>query len=146
MSLLPAIFRSPSSSLLDSVFVSPRDDYFDRLSGKLFSDVWNWQSNDNDYTLIIDIPGFEENEINVAVENNILSISAKSSQHARRAVYYVASLPANTNSDNVEATLKNGVLTIRAVKNQKAQARQIIVNSADSTQSLPSSTSLSSSE
>ena len=95
------------------------------------------------YVLEADLPGLTEKDIEVKVENNLLSISSskkeekeekkngyivrerKSSSFARSFV-----LPEDVNRESIAASFKNGVLTLTLGKNPESQPKTIEVKSA----------------
>lgn len=80
---------------------------------------------DNEFTISVDLPGLEKKDINIEVRDNILRISgekkAKSEKKdenfhriERVSGYFNRSiqLPNSISDDNIQARLKNGVLTV----------------------------------
>lgn len=80
---------------------------------------------DNEFTISVDLPGLEEKDINVEIRANILRISGEKREESEqkgknfyrieRAFGYFdrsIQLPSSISEDNVQARLKNGVLTI----------------------------------
>ena len=58
------------------------DDFFDSM----FSSMDNWstrvpavdvEENDKEYTVKAELPGFDENDVNLTVENHVLTLSGK---------------------------------------------------------------------
>lgn len=87
-----------------------------------------------------DIPGVEQKDIKIHVENNQLTISGerKFSDEKKRDAYHrieraygsfsrTFQLGGNTNPDNIQASYKNGVLEIRLPKREEAKPRTIEV-------------------
>lgn len=81
-------------------------------------------------------PGFDKQDFNINVENNVLTISSekqfeeenKEESMSRREFQYGAfqrsfSLPATVNSDQIKASYENGVLKIRVPKREEAKAK-----------------------
>lgn len=121
----------PRSSLLDSFF----DDTFPafrlmpeaREGGNLAVDI---RETDDKYILHADFPGVKKEDINVTVENNMLTLSAerreeKSTQDQGRVVRqerrygkYTRSFSLGKDVDeaNIKATFDNGVLTLELPK------------------------------
>ena len=88
---------------------------------------------DKEFTISVDLPGLEEKDIKVDVRGNILRISGeKNLDHEekdknfyrieRMSGFFDRSiqLPGSINNENVQANLKNGVLTITLPKSVEA--------------------------
>ena len=80
---------------------------------------------DNEFTVTADLPGLEEKDINVEVSNNILRIGGeKKLDHEEKGKNFhriervsgsfdrSIQLPSPINEENIQASFKNGVLTI----------------------------------
>ena len=89
---------------------------------------------DNAYEVTADVPGFDDKSIEVQVLNGSLSIKGerKSEREERQKDYYLSErefgsfkrcfrLPDGIVTDNIEATLKKGVLTVTLPKTAEAQ-------------------------
>ncbi len=89
---------------------------------------------DNAYEVTADMPGFEEKSIEVQVVDGSLSIKGerKSEKEEKKKDYYVSErefgsfersfpLPEGVDTDKIEASLKNGVLTVTLPKTAEAQ-------------------------
>jgi HSP20 family molecular chaperone IbpA len=98
---------------------------------------------DADYvTLVLDLPGVTADDIDVTVENRVLSISGRSRHQPPqgyrlvRAEYDDAdyersfTLSADISQDRIEAVHKKGVLQLRLPKAAEARARRIAVKTA----------------
>ena len=96
---------------------------------------------DNRYLLVADIPGVDPKDIEIHMENGILTIrgereSAKKTEREgykrierqHGAFYRRFTMPDSVNADGIEATNKNGVLTVSIPKQEAKQARRITVN------------------
>ena len=89
--------------------------------------------------LVADVPGSSETDIQLALREDVLSVSGKRALEApagyavhrqeRRAVSFARTfaLPCAVKADEVTAELKDGVLTVTAPKAPEAQPRQISV-------------------
>lgn len=105
-----------------------------------FSPAVNSRESDEAYFIQIDLPGVEKEAITVDVKENILSVSGerKFEKETKEQDYYRLesrygrferrfSLPENTDADAIEASFKNGVLTVKLPKTQPKGAKQISV-------------------
>lgn len=100
---------------------------------------------DNAYEVTADLPGFDEKNIEVKLQNDSLSIKGerKSEKEEKKKDYHLTerefgsferrfTLPAGVDADKIEASLKKGVLTVTLPKKPEAQkpAKKIEVKSA----------------
>ena len=85
-----------------------------------------------------ELPGFEKDQIDVSLENRILTIAAAREEikkdgehhlHERRTtrVSRAFRLPGTVDESNVEAALKDGILTLTLHKREEVKARKIEV-------------------
>lgn len=97
-------------------------------------------SDDKQVTVRTALPGFSEDEINVDVRNNVLTISAasKKQRENRGANWHVRELrygkfarsvmlPEEVNVDKANASLENGILTVKLPKQKPNPIQQIAV-------------------
>ena len=139
-------------------FFAPMRDPFRGLFGR---DVWNWpttgdeesnvitsgwapsvdiKESDEQFTIIADVPGVAPQEIEISMDNNILSIKGErvsessSEEDGYRRVERMRgnfhrrfSLPDTADGDKITATGKDGVLEIVIPKREAAQTRRITV-------------------
>jgi HSP20 family protein len=93
---------------------------------------------DSYYTVDLDIPGVKKEDINVNVDNNILTIRGKKEMDKERkdSNYYSRerfygdfrrsmALPSGVNTDKIDADFNNGVLTIKMPKDKATSAKTI---------------------
>jgi HSP20 family protein len=98
---------------------------------------------DKEYVIKAELPDVKKEEVKVTVENGTLTISGerkfekeekKKKYHRVERSYgsFVRSftLPDQADSSKVKAEFKNGMLTVRVPKNEKAKPKQIEVNVA----------------
>lgn len=101
---------------------------------------------DNAYEVSAAIPGIKAENLNISVHDGVLTISGETSQETRkenektRALMLERSygkftrsirLPQPVNTENIEATLDNGVLHLTLPKTEEAQPRQIPVRAGN---------------
>ena len=99
--------------------------------------------NSDEYVVSADLPAVNRDDVNVTVENNMLSIKGErrheqsaddETVHRRESFYGVFerrfSLPDDANTEAISAETKDGVLTVRIPKVQPAKpaVREISVN------------------
>lgn len=97
--------------------------------------------NDDGFVITCDLPGVEQKNLDVSIANNVLTIhgekhrekdSGNEESTYRREIWTgsfqrTLSLPPTANPEDVEAEMKNGVLTVRIGKRQEARPRRITV-------------------
>ncbi len=148
MAYLPKL-RSKSESIRtrDSVF----DDLFNELyslptsflskSGVDLSPRIDISETDSEYKIEAELPGINQKEIDVKIDNNILTIKGKKEDikeekeknYHLRERYYGAfqrsiSLPNNIEPEKIKASFENGVLNISVPKNDKRTPKKIEIS------------------
>ncbi len=144
--MVPAIWRN-RANLAAPAF----DDLFDSLfydwPGRNRGEKGGWSprvdvhENEKEVWLDIDLPGIDKKDIKVEVKNNTLTVSGerkeekeqKDTQCFRSERHYGRfersfSLPDTLDSDKVDAQYKNGVLTLKVPKSEKAIPKEIQVS------------------
>ena len=104
----------------------------ERSKGGVVFPQLNIAESKNAYTITVDVPGVEEKDIELTVEEGTLIIrgekqTEKEDEHKQYhrversygSFQRVLSLPADAEEDKIEAKFKNGVLTITVTKNTK---------------------------
>jgi len=96
--------------------------------------------NDESFTIKALLPGIQPEDVNIQIENDILTISGEIKPDREEGENYllaerpsgkfhrVLTLPTPLDSSNVEAELKNGVLTLEIPKVEEAKPRTIKIN------------------
>ena len=73
------------------------------------------------YTLELKVPGYSKDDITVELVNDELFITGKSEKYGNfKKEYY------SIDSDEIDATVENGILTISIPTNKKKQKKQLI--------------------
>lgn len=98
------------------------------------------KEDDEKFIILADIPGVEPKDIEITMENSVLSIKGERSleneeerrgfkrmERVRGAFHRRFSLPETADAEKISASGKNGVLEISIPKRQIAQARKIVV-------------------
>jgi HSP20 family protein len=93
---------------------------------------------DEHFVLKADLPGISENDVNIEVENNVLTVSGerKTEHEEKHEGYYrleratgafarSLTLPEGIDAEAVGATFDNGVLEVRIPKPVQAQPRKV---------------------
>jgi len=120
-------------SILDRFF----DDGFDGGARVPAVDV---RENEKEYQMEAELPGLTEKDIEVKIENGVLTISSKKEESReenekgylrkeRKQFSFCRSfsLPENTDADKISATFKNGLLNVTIPKAPEAKPKMIEV-------------------
>lgn len=128
----------------DSLFNHAFNDFLSPLTGT--EDVANrrWlpavdiRESEDALILSAELPGLSKEDVHIAVENNVLTLSGErrfedeqkdESYHRIERSYGAFSrsftLPANVKTDKVEASFKDGVLSVTLPKTEEAKPRKI---------------------
>jgi HSP20 family protein len=107
----------------------------------LFSPSFDVKENKDGYVFRADLPGVREEDLEIALTGNRLTISGKREQekHEQGDTYYASersygsfsrafTLPDGTDGENVKADLKNGVLQVIVPKKPEVQPRKIVIS------------------
>ena len=95
----------------------------------------------------VEMPGLRRENIEVDVENNVLTIRGEKREErteGQEGRYHLAErrwgtfarsfvLPRDVDADNIQASFEDGVLTVRIPKSEKARRRKIDVGASDGT-------------
>jgi HSP20 family protein len=138
------IVRKPKTNLVKWGF----DNLFDEFFGDSFFDsdtripAVDVKEEANQYVVLAELPGLTEKDIDVKVENNLLTISTKKNEEKeekkdgyiireRRAHSFCRSftLPDHVDKEKIEASYKNGLLTLAIPKTEEAAPKTIEVKS-----------------
>ena len=134
--------RKPQRNLVTWGFDSFLDDFFNDsvfTAGTHYPNV-DVKEKEKEYVVEAEIPGLTEKDIDVQVENNLLTISSKKSEEKeekkdgyiikeRRASSFCRSftLPDHVDKEKIDAHYKNGLLTLILPKTKEAAPKEIEV-------------------
>ena len=92
--------------------------------------VWDFDVRDDNKELVVraEIPGFEPNEVDIQLNNDVLTIKAEKREKAEgeeeyRSFYRSVTLPAGIDADKAQANFRNGVLELHLPKTEQARQR-----------------------
>tara|TARA_B100000497_G_C7263214_1_gene185962 strand:+ start:107 stop:514 length:408 start_codon:yes stop_codon:yes gene_type:complete len=121
-------------------------DGFDSIVDQLFSDlsidprfssmnvntISQYNENDKEYFLTMDIPGMSKDDLEIAFEHNRLKVSAQRKSDKYNSYEYgkmerMFSIPSNVETDKISAKIENGVLNIILPKTKTSMGRKITV-------------------
>jgi HSP20 family protein len=103
------------------------------------------QETENSYVMEMELPGFDEKNIEVNIDGSSLTVASKQEEkkekkeedgkyilRERRNITFNRSfqLPDNADSSSVNATFKNGILNLSIKKRAESQKRMIQINAA----------------
>lgn len=89
------------------------------------------------FSISMDIPGLNRDEISIEVKDNKLFVTGERKQVTENSVRSerrygkfsrIFSLPQNANADGIEAQYKDGVLDLKIPKEEKTQTRKISIS------------------
>jgi HSP20 family protein len=128
---------------LSSIF----DDFFDLKSTGLTDFHWapavDVEETKTEINVKADIPGLGEKDLNVTLENNVLTISGEKKEERKEEAknhHYIVSerkygsfsrsirLPEGINSDEITAKFKNGVLYVSIPKTEQEKTKKISIS------------------
>lgn len=126
---------------------------FDSAISTMLNDLMGWNrnaslsswapnvdivENEDSYEIHAELPGVTEEEVNVTLNNNVLTLSGEKKQEVKdEKENFVRvertygkfersfSLPSNIQADKVDANYKDGVLSIKVPKAEEAKSRSI---------------------
>lgn len=120
------IDRSPSSTGLFDRSVSPAIDVIE---------------GEQAYSVLCELPGLCQNDIDVSVESNVITIKGekKTENKEKNGKFFrkeswsgtfqrTLPLPATVDVEKIDASLKDGILTVVLPKKEEAKPKQITVN------------------
>jgi HSP20 family protein len=100
---------------------------------------------EDDFVLRADLPGLSENDVNIELEDNVLTISGerKAEHEERKEGYYrverasgsfsrTLTLPEGVNPEAVKASFDRGVLEVRIPKPEQRKPRKVSITVGDS--------------
>jgi HSP20 family protein len=123
-------------------------DRLNRMFGEFYGAVTrSWQpavdifENDvHEYVIKVELPGLKREDINITVENNILTLRGERTSEvdtSRDSIHRVERqygsftrsfvLPSSVDANQITAAYKDGVLTLRIPQREEAKPRQIQV-------------------
>ena len=99
------------------------------------------EEHDDAYTVEAELPGVKREDVDIELVGNELVISGELKERERTGIIrrrtrrtgrfdYRVTLPEQVAADAIEATLADGVLTVRVPKSERAQRRRIEIKSS----------------
>lgn len=107
-----------------------------------FAPALDVEESDEHFTLHVELPGVDPDEVEITLEENVLTIAGERSFYADRTAdgfrrversfgrfHRAVRLPDRVDADGVEATVRHGLLTITVPKAEEAKPRRIAISS-----------------
>ena len=121
------------------------DDFFSVSPTSLFETAWmpslDVSEDDKAIHVKAEIPGIEEKDLNVSLENNMLTISGEKKEEKKEenkrymvserrfgSFYRSITLPDGVKSDGISASFTNGVLRVEIPKAESVKPKKIKIN------------------
>jgi HSP20 family protein len=133
--------QSEMNRLFSAFFDSPTPRNGIHTSMRRWIPAMDVIENDDHYVLRADLPGLSENDVNVELEDNVLTISGKrSSEHEERKGGYhrversygsfsrSLTLPEGVNADGIEANFDKGVLEVKVAKPEQIKPQKVAIS------------------
>jgi len=127
-------------NLVDDFFESFLDS-FNTMSNVSWSPSVNLEETKNDYIIHAELPGMNKKDIDISVENDVLTISGEKKERVQTkdsnilvseilSGYFSRSfrLPAQIDSEKIEAKWDNGVLVVKIPKSEVAKPKKIQIS------------------
>ena len=127
----------PVINLLDNLFgydfmlnpISYNNGYRQLVKSTFPVDI---QQTDESYEILADLPGFDKSQIDIDLDNHLLTIHAQHEsknekclvkERHQRSFKRSFSLPEDADADNIKASMEKGVLTVTVPKTQKTTTK-----------------------
>ena len=134
--------RSSNTDIMRPFF----DTFFERMSGPLRMPETDVTETENEIRVTMDLPGMRAEDIDVELENNVLTISGerREESHKDEGRFQLAErrwgefsrsfvLPREVEGDRINARYSDGVLTVTIPKAESARRRRISVGQSGET-------------
>jgi HSP20 family protein len=133
--------QNEMNRLFNTLFEQPNPTGRDGAAGRRWIPAMDLVETEDQYVLRADLPGLADEDVNVQLEDNVLTISGerKIEQHTEREGYYrlergfggfsrALTLPEGIDPDGVQAHFDRGVLEIRIPKPAQKKPRQVQIS------------------
>jgi len=102
------------------------DEVLDSFLGSYQASI-NCNEDDNSYKFDMELPGFSKQQVNISVKDKTLSISANNKKLKKQRSKEIT-IPSDSDIDNIQAKLENGILTITIGKLEQNNLKSIKVS------------------
>jgi HSP20 family protein len=105
---------------------------FEQEMGEMRMWDFNVKEDDKEITVRAEVPGFDENELDVQLHNDVLTIKAEKEQKGDgseeyRSFYRSLTLPGGIDAEKVQASYRNGVLELHIPRAEGTRPRRITI-------------------
>lgn len=136
----------PSTDLFRPFFDDLMSTPFGRMGSSMRVPDTDVIERENEIEVVCELPGLTRDEVELSLENNILTISGeKREQHEdgqKGETYHLSErrwgrfsrsfvLPREVDQERIDATFEDGVLTVTIPKSEKARRRRIDIHGSD---------------
>ncbi|WP_448628055.1 Hsp20/alpha crystallin family protein [Geodermatophilus sp. URMC 64] len=94
------------------------------------------EETDDAYVVELEVPGLARDDVDVQLDDRVLTVSGEIQEKKRTGIlhrrtrkvgkfHYAVTLPAEVDDEHVEASLRDGVLTVRVPKSSQNRRRRI---------------------
>jgi HSP20 family protein len=125
------LFRREMDSLFDRFFDGWPAPFEEDFGSRR---LWDFDVREDDKEVVVraEVPGFEENELNVEMDDNVLSIRAEKQQEgdggrSYRSFYRSVALPPGIDAEKAQASYRNGVLELHFPRPEGRKGKRIPV-------------------
>jgi HSP20 family protein len=132
--------QNEMNRLFNTLFEAPPAAGNAGTTGRRWIPAMDLVETDNDFVLRADLPGLSEKDLNIELEDNVLTISGerKAEHEERKEGYYRVerasgmfsrslTLPEGVDHEAVKATFDKGVLEIRIPKPEQRKPRKVAI-------------------
>jgi HSP20 family protein len=135
--------------LFEDFFGGPGDG--NRLSNMMRAPLADVLETENEIRVIVEMPGIRPDDLNVDMENNVLTISGEKHEERKegddRSTWHLSErryghfsrsfvLPRDVEADAIRAGFENGILTVTVPKSEKARRRRIEIQNQSGQQKV----------
>lgn len=122
-----------------------------RLGNMMRAPLADVVETENEIRVVVEMPGIRPEELNVDVENNVLTISGEKHEERQegddRSTWHLSErrygqfsrsfvLPRGVDAEGIRAAFENGILTVAVPKSEKARRRRIEVQQHNGQQNI----------
>jgi HSP20 family protein len=136
-----ATIQSEMNRLFNTFFEPSNGSNGTPTAGRRWVPAMDLVENDNEFVLRADLPGLSENDVNIELEDNVLTISGerRAEHEERKEGYYRVerasgtfsrslTLPEGVDPDRVQANFDRGVLEVRIPKPEQRKPRKVTIS------------------
>ena len=126
---------------INELFETDRFPGYTGLFDRNYSPSIDVIESENDYSVICELPGIEQKDVDLSIASNVLTIKGakKGEREEKKGKYFrkeswsgsfqrTLPLPSSVDPEKVEAELKDGVLAVKLPKKEEAKPKSITVN------------------